>query len=332
MKKVIIIAIITFFPLFIILAIGGQDNNSTTTTDGGTSIDGLPFCIKEEMVIASIEVREEYGYPVSVTLAQIIQESTGSYKEGLSTLAYEYKNLFGIKFNSNYADKSINLGTQEEVNGGNVSTSADFCWWDTWTDCIKARAKLLQNSYGVDGITDANLFADQLAKWATDSNYVTTLKNHMETYDLYKYDTMTVEEFKEENKDLVVSGDSELGNAIANSAMSKKGSPYVWGANGPNSFDCSGLVWWACKENGINFTRTTAEGLSTMGQEVSINDLQAGDIITFRTIPSYVSHVGIYIGNGKMVHAPTFDVPVSVDTVIGNRYWEGILVNCRRLY
>ena len=78
----------------------------------------------------------------------------------------------------------------------------------------------------------------------------------------------------------------------------------VWGAEGPDEFDCSGLVWWACNENGVTFTRTTAQELSKMGTEVKLHELQPGDIMTFKTDPTYVSHVGIFIGNGMMVHAP----------------------------
>lgn len=133
-------------------------------------------------------------------------------------------------------------------------------------------------------------------------------------------------------ENIIVSGDSELGNSIARSALSKQGSPYVWGAAGPDSFDCSGLVYWACKENGVNFTRTTAEVLAGMGVAVTREELQAGDIITFNTIPGEISHVGIYIGDGKMVHAPDFDIPVSISTVFGSPYWENIIYNYRRLY
>lgn len=126
-------------------------------------------------------------------------------------------------------------------------------------------------------------------------------------------------------------GDSAVGVSIANYALSKQGSPYVWGAAGPNSFDCSGLVYWACKQAGVNFTRTTAAVLSTMGTSVSYANLQPGDIITFKTIPTYVSHVGIYIGGGRMVHAPTFDQPVQVAN-LNTAYWQNVMYNCRRLY
>ena len=129
-----------------------------------------------------------------------------------------------------------------------------------------------------------------------------------------------------------VEGNSEIGKAIAKSALSKQGCKYVWGASGPNEFDCSGLVWWSCKENGIKFERTTAQVLSTMGQKITKEQLQAGDIITFKTDARYVSHVGIYIGNGKMVHAPNSRSVVRIDDIFNSSYWTKVTYNYRRLY
>lgn len=128
-----------------------------------------------------------------------------------------------------------------------------------------------------------------------------------------------------------VENNNDIGVAIANYALSKQGSPYVYGASGPNSFDCSGLIYWAHKQAGVNFNRPTAAGLSGMGKAVSYSNLQAGDIITFKTDPSYVSHAGIYIGGGKMVHAPVPGQTVQVAN-LNVSYWQNTLYNCRRLY
>ncbi|WP_024876082.1 C40 family peptidase [Saccharomonospora piscinae] len=84
-------------------------------------------------------------------------------------------------------------------------------------------------------------------------------------------------------------------------AMSKLGSPYVYGATGPSQFDCSGLTSWAYAQAGINIPRTSSSQ-STYGTPVSRSQLQPGDLVFFY---SPVSHVGIYIGGGNMVHAPT---------------------------
>jgi peptidoglycan DL-endopeptidase CwlO len=91
-------------------------------------------------------------------------------------------------------------------------------------------------------------------------------------------------------------------------AMSKVGSPYRYGATGPNAFDCSGLVSWAFKQAGKSLPRTS-RAQSTVGTPVSRNELQPGDLVFFY---KPVSHVGIYIGDNKIVHASTRKSPVKI--------------------
>lgn len=84
-------------------------------------------------------------------------------------------------------------------------------------------------------------------------------------------------------------------------AMAQRGKPYVWAAGGPGSFDCSGLTQYAFRAAGVSLPHSSRMQ-SQMGQAVSRGDLQPGDLVFFY---SPVSHVGIYIGGGQMVHAPT---------------------------
>jgi cell wall-associated NlpC family hydrolase len=83
-------------------------------------------------------------------------------------------------------------------------------------------------------------------------------------------------------------------------AESKLGKPYVWGATGPNSFDCSGLMQFAFDEAGKDLPRTAA-AQSKVGQKVSMDDLKPGDLIF---LYSPVSHVVMYVGDGKVIEAP----------------------------
>ncbi|PKW15158.1 NlpC/P60 family protein [Saccharopolyspora spinosa] len=89
--------------------------------------------------------------------------------------------------------------------------------------------------------------------------------------------------------------------AAVNAALSKQGSSYVWGAKGPSTFDCSGLTYWAYKNAGVTIGGSTKTQVGE-GRSVSASDLKPGDLIFFY---SPVSHVAMYIGNGKAVHAPT---------------------------
>ncbi|MFD7707668.1 NlpC/P60 family protein [Streptomyces sp. NPDC059786] len=86
------------------------------------------------------------------------------------------------------------------------------------------------------------------------------------------------------------------------------GSPYVWGATGPDAFDCSGLVQAAYRSAGVSLPRTTYAQIDA-GHRVARSELAPGDLVFFY---SGISHVGIYIGNGQMIHAPNPSAPVRV--------------------
>ncbi|MEV5100641.1 NlpC/P60 family protein [Streptomyces massasporeus] len=91
-------------------------------------------------------------------------------------------------------------------------------------------------------------------------------------------------------------------------AYQKLGSPYVWGATGPNAFDCSGLVQAAYRAAGVSLPRTTYSQIAA-GRRVSRSELLPGDLVFFY---AGISHVGIYVGNGRMIHAPNPSAPVRV--------------------
>lgn len=97
-------------------------------------------------------------------------------------------------------------------------------------------------------------------------------------------------------------------SVVVQAALTQLGKPYSWGATGPDAFDCSGLIQWAFLQTGKKLPRTS-QALASGGQPVAVENLQPGDIVTFY---SDVSHAGIYIGDGLMVHASTFGTPVKV--------------------
>ncbi|MCO7218239.1 NlpC/P60 family protein [Klenkia sp. PcliD-1-E] len=109
----------------------------------------------------------------------------------------------------------------------------------------------------------------------------------------------------------VVSGGSAAAQTAVQTALAQQGDPYVWAAAGPNSFDCSGLVQYAYAAAGISLPHSS-RSQAAMGQAVSRSQLQPGDLVAFY---SPVSHIGIYIGNGQMVHAPTSGDVVKVASI-----------------
>ncbi|SDE94733.1 Cell wall-associated hydrolase, NlpC family [Blastococcus fimeti] len=104
---------------------------------------------------------------------------------------------------------------------------------------------------------------------------------------------------------------SGAAQAAVDTALAQVGDRYVWGAGGPDAFDCSGLTSYAYRAAGISLPHSS-RSQSQMGRPVSKGELQPGDLIFFY---SPVSHVAMYIGNGKMVHASTSSQPVKVDNV-----------------
>jgi cell wall-associated NlpC family hydrolase len=96
--------------------------------------------------------------------------------------------------------------------------------------------------------------------------------------------------------------------AAVSYAYGKLGSPYVWGATGPDAFDCSGLAQAAYRAAGLSLPRTTYAQINA-GRRVSRSELLPGDLVFFY---SGITHVGIYVGNGQMIHAPNPTAPVRV--------------------
>ncbi|MFA8998114.1 NlpC/P60 family protein [Clostridioides difficile] len=102
----------------------------------------------------------------------------------------------------------------------------------------------------------------------------------------------------------------------------KQGCPYVWGAEGEDTFDCSGLTMWAYK-NALNITiPRVSRDQANIGNEVDRDSLEAGDLVFFATGESRtrISHVGIYVGQGKMIHAPHTGSFVKVQDITTSFY------------
>lgn len=99
-------------------------------------------------------------------------------------------------------------------------------------------------------------------------------------------------------------------------ALTQVGKPYLWGAAGPYSYDCSGLVVWAYAQEGVSLPHYTGS-LFDDGERISQSDLEPGDLVFFG---ADIDHVGFYIGNGLMVDAPHSGADVRVEAVWWSQY------------
>lgn len=126
---------------------------------------------------------------------------------------------------------------------------------------------------------------------------------------------------------------SSLGVKAIAIAKSQLGKRYVYGAAGPNAFDCSGFTSYVYKKIGIKLPRTS-RGQATVGQKVSRSNLKIGDLVFFDTNGGNngrISHVGIYMGDGNFIHASTGKRKIRI-TSLNSSYYKGRYVTARRFF
>ena len=117
-----------------------------------------------------------------------------------------------------------------------------------------------------------------------------------------------------------------VGDRAATIAVKAVGVPYVWGGASPASgFDCSGLVYWSYKQLGIELPHSSY-ALYDVGRQIAPSRMQPGDLVFFAGL----GHVGIYVGRGRMVHAPHSGARVEVVPLGGSSYGERV-VGARRI-
>lgn len=118
--------------------------------------------------------------------------------------------------------------------------------------------------------------------------------------------------------------------AFINKIKAQVGKPYVYGAAGPNAFDCSGLVYYCYNRTTGKYVNRSAASLAYNGTYVSKGNLQPGDLVFFNSGTSRIRHVGVYIGNGQFIHAPSPGKRVRYENLYSSYYVRGY-VTARRL-
>lgn len=123
---------------------------------------------------------------------------------------------------------------------------------------------------------------------------------------------------------------SQRANDVLLRALGLVGTPYRYGGNTPDSgFDCSGLVGFVYRDAaGLQLPRTTAELMEIRGRKLRSDELQPGDLVLFT--PGGNGHVGIYVGEGRFVHAPSTGGTVRMDR-LDSPYWARAYVGARRV-
>ncbi|PRW65000.1 C40 family peptidase [Actinopolyspora mortivallis] len=150
----------------------------------------------------------------------------------------------------------------------------------------------------------AKLQEEIAAKKAEMEQQVSAVREHIEELDQQQRESLS----GGGQTDYEYAGGAGAASGAVQAALSKQGSPYVYGADGPSNFDCSGLMYWAYAQAGVDLPRSSS-AQAQVGRPVSASELRPGDLIFYY---SPVSHVSMYVGNGKAVHAPTTGQVVKV--------------------
>ena len=244
----------------------------------------------------------DYGIFPSVTIAQAIHESAW----GKSDLSVKANNLFGVKADSSWKGQTIDMLTQEHINGSNITVMAKWRKYDSFEYSVKDHGKFLKENprYEQSGVFKAKDYKEQayairMAGYATDPQYASLICNIIESYSLNIYD------FK------VGDGNKVVERAITTGMSIVGKSPYVFGGGrNPEDiaalrFDCSSFVHWCYANAGLNlgdYRSVVTWTLVTMGREVKPEEMQRGDLIFFNTEGVVNNHVGIYLGDNKFLH------------------------------
>ena len=281
-----------------------------------------------KLVPVAQENYKEYGIFPSVTIAQAIHESGW----GKSQLSIKANNLFGVKADSSWTGNTIEMLTQEHINGEVITVMAKWRAYESFEDSIRDHGKFLKENprYEQAGVFKAKdykeqVYAIRMAGYATDPSYASLICNMIESYSLNIYD-FTIGDGNEVIERAIATGMSIVGK-----------SPYVFGAGrtpediAALKFDCSSFVHWCYANAGLNlgdYRSVTTFSLIEMGRAVSIEEIKRGDLIFFDTYTTN-GHIGIWLGDNKFLHDGT-STGVTVSELTGY-YKEKFNGNVRRI-
>ena len=305
-----------------------NDSSSDSANTPSDSEDSTEINKKGTVNTSALNVRQGAGTNYSIIgklykgdVVNILSSSNGWYKIELSNGSTGWVSSQYITLNDSSSDSANTPSDSEdstEINKkGTVNTSA-----------LNVRQGAGTN-YSIIG----KLYKGDVVNILSSSNgwYKIELSNGSTGWVSSQYITLGTLPSDDTNNDSTNSTNPNKIDAVIDLAKKQIGKPYVWGATGPDSFDCSGLTSYVYKNAAnISLPRTSSEQ-AKVGDTISKSDLMPGDLIFSSTNGTgNVSHVGIYIGNNEMIHSPKPGQNVQI-VKINTTYWNNVYLHAKRV-
>ncbi|MGX9756013.1 C40 family peptidase [Clostridioides difficile] len=262
----------------------------------------------------NIFVKYSNAYKVNPALMAAI--SMHESARGTSNIANTKNNFFGMRIDGKYLSFS---STDEGIKRGISNLSRNYIHIGRKT--LESIRNKYSSSSDKEWVKCVSAFYKQITGSSYDNSSGTGVGSNEEAEKNLKDTTYQVQNNNNANTS---TNNSSKEDKLISVAKSKLGCKYVWGAEGPNTFDCSGFTQWCYKQIGIKIPRTVATQ-SKAGKAVDLKDRskwKAGDLLC-RVGGGNSNHVMMYIGNGKMIHSPQTGDVVKIQSVDSYRGGKG---------
>ena len=255
------------------------------------------------------------------TEVEVLEESNGWYKVKLKNGQVGWASAQYLSTNST-SDNQENSNDQQDFSN-EVSISK--------TGIVKADVLNIRSNPGTNNSIIGKLYNGESITVLSEQNNWYKIKKSNGQIGWVSAQYISLNNDQQDSSNEATDENIDKADKVVALAEKQIGKPYVWGAEGPDSFDCSGLVYYVYKEAvGINLPRVSRDQYN-VGTYISKENLKPGDLVFSSTNDAgTITHVGIYVGDNKMIHSPNSGKNVEkVD--LSNNYWKNCYVGAKRV-